>query len=110
MAPFWRKMCIRDSSYLVKDVKDMPRIFKEAFYIASTGRQGPVLIDVPIDIQKQEFEYKEPGEVSIRGYKPKVTGHIVQIKKVVEAIQKEMCIRDRMPWVPASTWRKVSDS
>ena len=75
-------------SYLVKDVKDIPRIFKEAFYIASTGRQGPVLIDVPIDVQKQEFEYKEPGEVSIRGYKPKVKGHIVQIKKVVEAIQK----------------------
>ena len=75
-------------SYLVKDVKDIPRIFKEAFYIASTGRQGPVLIDVPIDIQKQEFDYTEPGEVSIRGYKPKVKGHIVQIKKVVEAIQK----------------------
>lgn len=75
-------------SYLVKNVKDIPRIFKEAFYIASTGRQGPVLIDVPIDIQKQEFEYEEPGEVSIRGYKPKVKGHIVQIKKVVEAIQK----------------------
>ena len=75
-------------SYLVKDVKDIPRIFKEAFYIASTGRQGPVLIDVPIDIQKQEFDYTEAGEVSIRGYKPKVKGHIVQIKKVVEAIQK----------------------
>ncbi len=75
-------------SYLVKDVRDIPRIFKEAFYIASTGRQGPVLIDVPIDIQKQEFDYTEPGEVSIRGYKPKIKGHIVQIKKVVEAIQK----------------------
>lgn len=75
-------------SYLVKNVKDIPRVFKEAFYIASTGRQGPVLIDVPIDIQKQEFEYEEPVEVSIRGYKPKVKGHIVQIKKVVEAIQK----------------------
>ena len=75
-------------SYLVKDVNDIPRIFKEAFYIASTGRQGPVLIDVPIDIQKQEFDYVEPGEISIRGYKPKVKGHIVQIKKVVEAIQK----------------------
>lgn len=75
-------------SYLVKNVKDIPRIFKEAFYIASTGRQGPVLIDVPIDIQQQEFDYIEPGEISIRGYKPKVQGHIVQIKKVVEAIQK----------------------
>jgi len=75
-------------SYLVKNVNDIPRIFKEAFYIASTGRQGPVLIDVPIDIQKQEFDYKEPGEISIRGYKPKVQGHIVQIKKVIEAIKK----------------------
>lgn len=74
-------------SYLVKDVKDIPRIFKEAFYIASTGRQGPVLIDVPIDVQKQEFNYVEPGEISIRGYKPKIQGHIVQIKKVVEAIK-----------------------
>ena len=74
-------------SYLVKDAKDIPRIFKEAFYIASTGRQGPVLIDVPIDVQKQEFNYAEPGEISIRGYKPKVQGHIVQIKKVIEAIK-----------------------
>ena len=75
-------------SYLVKDVRDIPRIFKEAFYIASTGRQGPVLIDIPIDVQNQEFNYVEPGPISIRGYKPKVQGHVVQIKKVVDAIQK----------------------
>ena len=75
-------------SYLVKDVRDIPRVFKEAFYIASTGRQGPVLIDVPIDVQQQEFNYVEPGPVNIRGYKPKVQGHIVQIKKVVDAIAK----------------------
>lgn len=73
-------------SYLVKDVREIPRVFKEAFYIASTGRQGPVLIDVPIDVQKQEFNYVEPGKISIRGYKPKVEGHVFQIKKVVEAI------------------------
>ena len=75
-------------SYLVKDVRDIPRVFKEAFYIASTGRQGPVLIDVPIDVQNQQLDYEEAGEISIRGYKPKVKGHIVQIKKVVEAIEK----------------------
>lgn len=74
-------------SYLVKDARDIPRIFKEAFFIASTGRQGPVLIDIPIDVQKQEFTYKEPGPISIRGYKPKIQGHSVQIKKVVEAIK-----------------------
>lgn len=75
--------------YLVKDVKDLPRIFKEAFYIASTGRKGPVLIDVPVDIQKQEledFDY-DKIKVHIRGYKPpKKTGNKQQVKKVVEAI------------------------
>lgn len=75
--------------YLVKDVKDLPRIFKEAFYIASTGRKGPVLIDVPVDVQKQElenFDY-DKIKVHIRGYKPpKKTGNKQQVKKVVEAI------------------------
>lgn len=75
-------------SYLVKAVRDIPRIFKEAFHIASTGRQGPVLIDVPVDVQQTIFDYEEPGDISIRGYKPKVQGHIVQIKKVVAAIKK----------------------
>ena len=75
--------------YLVKNAEDLPRIFKEAFYIASTGRKGPVLIDVPIDIQKQEirdFDY-EKIKVDIRGYKPpKKTGNKQQVQKVVEAI------------------------
>ncbi|MBQ9566790.1 MAG: biosynthetic-type acetolactate synthase large subunit [Lachnospiraceae bacterium] len=76
-------------SYLVKDVKDIPRIFKEAFHIANTGRRGPVLIDVPIDIQRAElksFEY--PEEVSLRTYKPTVKGHIQQIKKAVSELKK----------------------
>ncbi len=76
-------------SYLVKDVNDIPRIFKEAFYIANTGRRGPVLIDVPIDVQKAEiksFEY--PEEVSLRTYKPTVKGHIQQIKKAVSGLKK----------------------
>lgn len=76
-------------SYLVKDVKDLPRIFKEAFHIANTGRKGPVLIDVPIDIQQAEigrFEY--PEEVNLRTYKPTIKGHSVQIKKVVNQLEK----------------------
>ncbi len=74
-------------SYLVKNANDIPRIIKEAFHIASTGRPGPVLIDVPIDIQEQtikRFEY--PEEVNIRSYKPSVKGNDLQIKRVVEAI------------------------
>ena len=74
-------------SYLVKNANDIPRVIKEAFHIASTGRPGPVLIDVPIDIQEQtikRFEY--PEEVNIRSYKPSVKGNDLQIKRVVEAI------------------------
>ncbi|MCH5250068.1 MAG: biosynthetic-type acetolactate synthase large subunit [Lachnospiraceae bacterium] len=76
-------------SYLVKDVNQIPRIFKEAFYIANSGRKGPVLIDIPIDIQNaalKRFEY--PEEVNLRTYKPTIKGHAVQIKKVVGELAK----------------------
>ena len=73
-------------SYLVKDANDIPRMVKEAFHIASTGRQGPVLIDVPVDIQEQMIEPKYPDSVDIRGYKPSVRGNELQIKKVAQAI------------------------
>ncbi len=76
-------------SYLVKDVEEIPRIFKEAFHIASTGRKGPVLIDVPIDIQNARLDkFKYPENVHLRTYKPTVKGNMVQIKKVVKAIEK----------------------
>ena len=76
-------------SYLVKNVEDIPRIFKEAFHIASTGRKGPVLIDVPIDIQNAFIsKFKYPEEVSLRTYKPTIEGNIVQIKKVVKELEK----------------------
>ena len=72
-------------SYGVRDVNEIPRIMKEAFYIAATGRPGPVLIDLPGDVQKLEltvpFEY--PAKASIRTYKPTVEGHAVQIQKVI---------------------------
>ncbi len=73
-------------SYLVKDANDIPRMVKEAFHIASTGRQGPVLIDIPVDIQEQMIEPKYPDSVDIRGYKPSVKGNELQIKKVSQAI------------------------
>lgn len=76
-------------SYLVKDVNDIPRIFKEAFHIASTGRKGPVLIDVPIDIQNANISnFKYPDEVNMRTYKPTVKGHAVQIAKVMKELEK----------------------
>ena len=76
-------------SYLIKNVEDIPRVFKEAFHIASTGRKGPVLIDVPIDIQNAVIsKFKYPEEVNLRTYKPTVNGHIVQIKKVIKELAK----------------------
>ena len=76
-------------SYLVRDAKDIPRIVKEAFHIASTGRKGPVLIDVPIDVQNSQIKsFDYPKEVNLRTYKPTVKGHIQQIKKAVNAISK----------------------
>jgi len=73
-------------SYLVKSADDLGRVFKEAFYIASSGRKGPVLIDVPVDVQRQMTEFSYPESISIRGYKPSYTGHPLQVRKVTEAI------------------------
>lgn len=76
-------------SYLIKNVEEIPRVFKEAFYIANSGRKGPVLIDVPIDIQNAAIRnFKYPEEVNIRAYKPTIKGNIVQIKKVVKELEK----------------------
>ncbi len=76
-------------SYLVRDVNDIPRIFKEAFHIANTGRKGPVLIDIPIDIQNATIkQFKYPESISMRTYKPTVKGNSVQIKKVAKELEK----------------------
>ncbi|MBQ5332605.1 MAG: acetolactate synthase, large subunit, biosynthetic type, partial [Oscillospiraceae bacterium] len=74
-------------SYLVKDAAMLPRIFKEAFYLAGTGRKGPVLIDVPIDIQNTLIDFEYPETVSMRTYKPTVKGNPMQIKKICEAVE-----------------------
>ncbi|MCD8130195.1 MAG: biosynthetic-type acetolactate synthase large subunit [Lachnospiraceae bacterium] len=75
-------------SYLVKNVEDIPRIFKEAFHIANTGRKGPVLIDVPIDVQNAEIKkFSYPKEVNLRTYKPTVKGNVPQIRRVAMALE-----------------------
>ncbi|KNF09998.1 putative acetolactate synthase large subunit [Gottschalkia purinilytica] len=74
-------------NYLVKKAEDIPRIIKEAFYIASTGRPGPVLIDIPSDIQRQKIDFQYPESVDIRGYKPVYEGHIGQIKRAIRKIK-----------------------
>ncbi|MDR1087304.1 MAG: biosynthetic-type acetolactate synthase large subunit [Endomicrobium sp.] len=75
-------------NFLVKDVKDLARTIKEAFYIAATGRPGPVLVDVPVDVQRSIYEFVYPEKVEIRSYKPNYNGHIVQIKKAAEIINR----------------------
>lgn len=75
-------------SYLVNRAEDIPRVFKEAFYIAGTGRPGPVLIDVPMDVQKQTINFEYPEKAEIRGYKPTVKGNPHQVKRVYSALRE----------------------
>ena len=72
----------------VRDRKDLGRILKEAFYIARTGRPGPVVVDIPKNIQKAMGTEVYPTEVNIRGYKPNTTVHIGQVKKACSIISK----------------------
>jgi len=73
-------------NYLVKDVKDLALIVREAFYIASTGRPGPVLIDLPKDVQVAQTDFIWPEEVKIRSYNPNYSGHPGQIKRAAKLI------------------------
>ena len=75
-------------SFLVKNPEDIPTIIKKAFYIASTGRPGPVVIDLPKDILNplNKFAYTYPEEVTLRSYSPTVQGHKGQIKKALKAL------------------------
>ncbi|MBU1078795.1 MAG: biosynthetic-type acetolactate synthase large subunit [Spirochaetes bacterium] len=77
---------ITKHNYLVKDVKDLHRVIKEAFFIARTGRPGPVLIDVPSDVQKASCEFKKITNVEMRSYNPTIKGNIKQIQKAVQMI------------------------
>ncbi|WP_408955540.1 biosynthetic-type acetolactate synthase large subunit [Natroniella sp. ANB-PHB2] len=79
---------ITKHNYLVQDVKELPRIIKEAFHIATTGRPGPILIDIPNDVQADMAEFEYPSDIDLRGYKPNYSGHRLQIKKASESIKQ----------------------
>ncbi len=75
-------------TYLVQDANELPRIMKEAFHIASTGRPGPVLIDIPVDVQRTDVKDSCDPKIHIRGYKPVFHGNRKQIKKAINSIEK----------------------
>ncbi|HKL25216.1 MAG TPA: biosynthetic-type acetolactate synthase large subunit [Desulfuromonadales bacterium] len=77
---------ITKHSYLVKDIRDLTRMIKQAFYIARTGRPGPVVIDLPKDVQIDSTTFDYPDKVELRGYKPTYSGNLRMIKKAVDMI------------------------
>jgi acetolactate synthase-1/2/3 large subunit len=77
-------------SFLVKNVKDLAMIMKKAFYIARTGRPGPVLVDLPKDVQIAQTEFVYPETVEIRSYKPNLEGHPRQVEKAMDMILESL--------------------
>ena len=78
---------ITKHNYLVKEVKELPRVIKEAFFIARTGRPGPVAIDVAADVFNTEFDFTYPGEIYLRGYSGNYTGDVAEIDAAIQAIE-----------------------
>jgi len=74
-------------NYLVSDARDIPRVFREAFHLARTGRKGPVLVDIPKDVLLEQIAFQEPGTINMEGYRPNIQGHKRQILKAAEAIR-----------------------
>jgi len=79
-------MPITKHSYLVRKAEDIPRIIHEAFHIASTGRRGPVLIDIPKDVSAAKALFQPAAEVNLRGYNPTITPNKLQVDKLLKAI------------------------
>ncbi|MBI2873247.1 MAG: biosynthetic-type acetolactate synthase large subunit [Chloroflexi bacterium] len=77
---------ITKHNYLVMETADLPRVMKEAFYVARTGRPGPVLVDIPKDVLTETTEFEYPEEVSLRGHRPVLEGHPQMIKKAARLI------------------------
>ena len=79
---------ITKHNYLVMHAADIPRAIKQAFHIASTGRPGPVLVDIPKDVFTEEAEFEYPDEIDLPGYKPNLDGHPAQIKRAANLIRE----------------------
>src|SRR5215217_1373771 len=77
--------CVKHN-FLVKDVKDLAGTIKKAFYIAATGRPGPVVVDIPKDVTQHKVEFEYPSKVTMRSYNPVTKGHAGQIKKAIQAL------------------------
>ena len=77
--------CVKHN-FLVKDIKDLASTIKKAFYIASTGRPGPVVVDIPKDLTQQKYKFEYPAQIAMRSYNPIVKGHSGQIKKAVSML------------------------
>ncbi|MCF8150136.1 MAG: acetolactate synthase 3 catalytic subunit [Burkholderiaceae bacterium] len=96
--------CVKHN-FLIKDVRDLALTFKKAFYIAKTGRPGPVLIDIPKDITNQKCEFQYPKSITMRSYNPVVKGHSGQIKKAVQ-----MLLEAKRPMIYAGGGVVLSDA
>ena len=81
-------MPITKNNYIVNEVEDLSRIIKEAFHIASTGRPGPVLVDIPSNILKDKAEFYYPDQVNLPGYSPTYQANKLQLKRAAELINK----------------------
>ncbi len=79
--------CVKHN-FLVKDIKELATTIKKAFYIASTGRPGPVLVDIPKDVTQQKFEFSYPQTITMRSYNPVSKGHAGQIKKAIQLLME----------------------
>ena len=79
---------ITKHNYLVMNAADIPRVIREAFYIASSGRPGPVLVDIPKDVLNEQAEFVYPEEIDLPGYKPTLDGHPAQIKRAARLIRE----------------------
>jgi len=75
-------------NYLVKDVRDLARVIREAFFLARSGRPGPVLVDLPKDVVAGKTDFKYPKNIAMKGYKPTTEAHMGQIKRAYTAIAK----------------------
>jgi acetolactate synthase-1/2/3 large subunit len=79
-------MPVTKHNYIVKDIRDLAMTIKEAFYIATTGRPGPVLVDIPRDVSAAQMDYEDPGPINLPGYRPKMMGSEEELSQAADLI------------------------